>query len=374
MSHSVIQPWSVQEEYGNRALFPPLARKSISGAIEQLKGAVLGGRNLQEFFHEWMEALGNARHGVSVKVGEKNAALFGRRRDSEREDFDDFSYTVFYREGDLSNLYNKCNKQIITRLGEFSKMILNNKLIHHDRFGCESSFSLEILNREAISTKKWNVKPLSEVRAFFQKQGKEFLERSKVENLQAIHNACPELYERDLMCEYISMSKETSLQLDPDEKLELFHLLGTAYLKVEEKVYPLSRYLTWGYFDPERHPSDRMVERSKVLVIHTPLLQIKENLQLIARLFERAMLWKKEGHIPADLIGRVALLRYAFAHVMPFLRGGGSIGEWMEEAIYRCHGFEEFRFNDTVELEAFGCLTFGEFLRKYRSIVGELTC
>lgn len=72
-----------------------------------------------------------------------------------------------------------------------------------------------------------------------------------------------------------------------------------------------------------------------------------------------------------DLIGAI---RYKFAHAIPFIRGSAAIGEWIETALYRYMGFNNFHQSSatTIDLEAFSSLSFQEFLMRYRSIIGEL--
>jgi hypothetical protein len=151
--------------------------------------------------------------------------------------------------------------------------------------------------------------------------------------------------------------------------LKSMYVLATNRLEVDGKLYAMSQYLTWMYCDYSEDPVDRMVKHSKVMVIHQDTFLIETTVKNIAKIFKESVLWNRDKDSLADLKNKVALLRYEFAHSMPFVRGSAAIAEWLEAAIYHHHGFTEFRHSKTslTDLEALTSLTLEDFMKRYES-------
>lgn len=393
MAHYVLDsnPFSIDREYGaNRSLFPALMEEAIEVSTRELEQAVSDKENLQEFFHKWIASVAERRQQISVRMGEKDAPQFGKRRDLAEKPIP-FSYTVLHREDpktddpSLVNSYNACNQKILKTFREHLKTLPpdSKRLSYSDQsLGRTASFEWEIFDQKDLIKNGWLKAPRKEVHEFLSAQPEKIWEEPVIEKLRLLKEKRPEVYFRDHMHEWIKMmhagypssksegqSERTQIGQESSKNLRNLYLLGTARLEIDGRPSTLTRYFTWLYKNPQEDPLERMEKCSKVFLFHTDITQIQENLKDIAKLFERAMQWNRQDHSISDLKQRVALFRYEFAHVMPYCRGGGSIGECLEAALYRWHGFKDFRPNPKVELEAFGALTLAEFWESYNSIV-----
>ena len=80
-------------------------------------------------------------------------------------------------------------------------------------------------------------------------------------------------------------------------------------------------------------------------------------------------LWNKETDSLKELKNRVALIRFTYAHCMPSARGDGAIGDWLELALYRFHGFRKTEYN-SERLPCFEPLvSLSHYLKRYDEII-----
>ncbi|MCB1118835.1 MAG: hypothetical protein KDK65_02625 [Chlamydiia bacterium] len=148
------------------------------------------------------------------------------------------------------------------------------------------------------------------------------------------------------------------------------YVIATPRFEVNGKLYALSPLTTWFYMTFQTDPVDRMRECSKMSVVHQDLFLVDEMLDEITKVFQQAVQWDRKTESLETLKERVALLRYEYAHAMPFKRGSAATGEWLERAIYRHHGFELTYKQDTlVDLEALTALLPSRFFSRYDQMI-----
>lgn len=75
-----------------------------------------------------------------------------------------------------------------------------------------------------------------------------------------------------------------------------------------------------------------------------------------------------------SIIHQIGMIRYKFAHALPYIRGSAAVGEWIETALYRYMGIQNFRqtAETTIDLEAFSSLSYEDFITRYRAIIDPL--
>ena len=149
------------------------------------------------------------------------------------------------------------------------------------------------------------------------------------------------------------------LKVDPDG---MYFITKNISITIDDTNYRLSKYFTCFVGS-----IDDMVADFEVIVIHQDSQWIEGFLEKISEVYQQAIQWT--GYIDS-LMQMMALFRYEFAHCMPFHRGSAAIAEWMETAIYRYHGFENFDYNPDkmVDLEAL-ISNYDDFLLNYPSMI-----
>lgn len=154
--------------------------------------------------------------------------------------------------------------------------------------------------------------------------------------------------------------------LFPEEKKSDW-IVVTLLSEMGGRVYPLTQYLTWINREAP-DPITHMTDHSNITVVHQDPFLMDNTLQDVALLFEQAVKWKPEEGLPS-LKNRVCLLHYELQHATPFKRGSGAAGEWMEQIIYRYHGYR-VTYNDT-QLPPFEALTssLSDFAKNYDTML-----
>lgn len=104
-------------------------------------------------------------------------------------------------------------------------------------------------------------------------------------------------------------------------------------------------------------------------VVQQDPFDIEKTLRSVRAAFDKAMKWTSERP-EEDLKIAMGLIRYQFAHAMPFKRGSAAIAEWLETAIYRYHGFDRFQqpCDRLLDLDAFTAFSLKEFMENYLAL------
>lgn len=147
-----------------------------------------------------------------------------------------------------------------------------------------------------------------------------------------------------------------------------YFLLVKIRIEIEGKPYDLSQYLIWLYGTLGEDSASRIQLCSKVMILHQDPFLIEPTLKEIAKIFAKALQWDRKDQ--RELLHQMALMRYLFAHAMPFSRGSSAIGEWMEVAMFRTLGFSKFDYNldRHIDLEALSSISLSQYTKKYEEI------
>lgn len=394
-------------KFGNdQAYYVEQSQNTINKGVERFQIGFNDKTNLQELFHSVLDDFAKARQSIALHSAptDPESKRFGVRRDgpltglaystrltNEYEAYGSKLITVFQRQlyGMNHTLYNFQQKSL-----ELDDKALNRK----------SRFKLEILDSQDPKDRK-RLQPQSpdDLINEFEALGLDTAEirqhkddlahatpdnppifRLKKEALCIFKAKRPEMYSHlrqfsifaTMKDEYPPPSEKKSadgkvIPIGHTHNRKSHFAIATIRIEIEGKLLALSQLHTWMYFDWQNDPIASMKERSKIYVQHQDALLISTTLKEIAALFEKALQWNRATEQVTDLMNLVATIRYLFAHAVPYLRGSASIAEWLETAIYRFHGFANFRYNQEklVDLEALTALRFSDFIREYPSMV-----
>jgi hypothetical protein len=355
-------------------------------------------RDLSSLFFETMDRLGDERRKIAQAhhYCSKKADTFGQRRDGAVL-HGNAGVTV------LSHQYARYGESILQRL---AKII--GKMAHTDRgftektltsdhrcLGRGSRFVIEIVDGIDLPKAGWvpTVK-FDELAAAAEVDTtemtaddkhkllytKEFMGKAKAKD--------PDLYKRLRMMAGLTVLNDAypSPQRIPlptggftyesgTGNLKSLYLLMTKRLEIGGKMVNIGQHLTWLYCNYTEDPVDRMLRCSSVAMIHQDVFLVDISLQDIAQIFKAAMMWNKKTERVADLQNRVGLLRYVFAHAMPYARGSAAIGEWLEESIYKYHHFDAEHDSDVcIDLEALSAFHLAEFMEVYTKSLDLRPC
>lgn len=144
---------------------------------------------------------------------------------------------------------------------------------------------------------------------------------------------------------------------------------ATRYIEINGDKFELASYGT-GCKQLETPEASRLEFKANAQfsILHQPPLEAKEMMKKIADLFDAAIRWKKKEGLDA-LMCKVALVHYLVQHASPWHRGSGSLGEEIEQILYKHHGFEVLYHKDMSPPYVALTSSFQEFLGKYGEMV-----
>jgi len=371
------------------------SKRAIEAAKIQISIGVSEGKDITALFHEVLHELASARQRIAADHRTKFSECFGRKRDLSPSPEDLARGVKAQFIGAFTLLtgkeYSEYNSLFLDRL----RLVLNT-LKHDIRgfsettyeetkkvLGLVNKFSAEVLTGESL-LRLGAIPTIEELNAAITIEGDKPINiidfTNSREAMLSLKSSAPDLYKRLRMSHYlralaIECPSPNQIRTDSGEiilegnpgNLKSMYVLATNRLELDGKLYAMSQYLTWMYCNYSQDPVDRMVKHSKVMVIHQDTFLIETTLKNIAKIFKESVLWNRDKESLVDLKNKVALLRYEFAHNMPFIRGSAAIAEWLEAAIYHYHGFTEFHHSKTSlsDLEALTSLTLEDFMKRY---------
>jgi hypothetical protein len=336
------------------------SEKTIGQGVQAMKEWP-SGKNPTELFHKVLTSFRGARAMIAIKHQTTEARSFGKLRTPKESPPFQIMYTP------LNGPYKEYNRIFIEQLSPFIRTLVPDKKTFSEtrashqetRLGCTVSFQVDLLSEDDIAEKKWDVLLVPHP--------------GNVEDVafaKELQRDTPAVYERIVMSHvYLKF-----LEIHPYVKhLQPTHYaLGTLSLEIGGKVHPTSRFFTWLFEDGDgRDPVDIMKENASAVIIHQDPLLIDDTLTAVAELFKQAILWNPKTDTKQELKNRVALFRYAYAHCTPCHRGDGAIGDWLELALYRYHGFTDTRFTQDklACFETLTALSLSHYLDRYDSII-----
>ena len=383
-------------KYGGRQEdYVAQSQRAIDSATRQIIAGVSEKKDLTVLFFEVLHDLSAARQNIARTHGTETSESFGRRRGlvctaeelGKGEDPGFISpYTILKGEE-----YSEYNSLFMGRLHRVLSTLRHDKRSFSETayketktaLGRVNKFEVEVLNNEAV-LRLGAIPTIEELNAAITIEGRkpgtivDFI--NSKEAILSLKTSVPDLYKRLRISLYL---REIALSFPSPKKittpsgevtvaenegnLKSLYVLATNRLEVNGKLYAISQYLTWMYCNHSEDPVDRMVRHSKVMIIHQDTFLTEDTLKDISKVFKETVLWNRDEESLVHLKNKVALLRYEFSHNMPFQRGSAAIGEWLEIAIYRYHGFTKSHHSKTylTDLEALTSFSLDDFLKRY---------
>ena len=364
---------------GQQAEYLEFADQTINDGVVQLRTGMGGKKDPSELFFELLGTYQRKRHEIALKHQTKNGEKFGEPRTGKDVPGVGFALTGLYGQYEEYNtLFKEQLFPLIFKMSHNLREFYEKKtFVEETCLGRKIKFALEV--KDTAETKELTSPPTeAQVQAALGTD-KSYEEIQNDYGLMLrLKKERPEWYQKLNMrriLDQLNIDFPSPFQSGICEgnmgNLKNLYVIGTLRIQIEDKMYAISRYVTWLYTDYSIDPVVRMMEHSKVYIVHQDTFLIDETLQEISRVFAKAVLWNKEKDSLKGLKETVALIRFLFAHCMPSSRGDGAIGDWLELTIYRYHGFSDTRYNPNKLpcFEALSTLFLSTYVRNYADII-----
>lgn len=358
---------------GDQDAYLKQAGIAIQQATQDIQSAVERQGDLIELFHQVVANLAKARQEIALKAKDKNGSLFGRRRDGDFG-FESIETTVLYdvyaeyRDQHIAKIQSAL-ASIPRNLGTF--LVSGKKFEESPTLGRAFSTEYAFLNND--NKDKWlfpdtyeSFKRLCELAQTPAPTKESFSDQCYVQlsvNKKAMQNlkkASIQEYNRFTLFPNIIFAEKAA------GKEMHYYIKITRRLQVDGKMYSLGHALTTTHINNQSDLIKNMSDRPVIVLAHMDSFLIEVMMNDMAKVFKEAVECPSEDLI--SLKGRIALLKYEFAHTMPFARGSAAIGEWLETALYNVHGYEvQYNHNKMSDLEALTS-SLSEYVATYESI------
>lgn len=328
---------------GKQDEYLQFSEDAINQGVQKIQSAVGSKKDLTVLFHEVLKLFQTKRAEIAKKHTPDEASHFGTSRT-------DNTLGGYFAATPLAFPYEKYNRIYLKQLGQILPGIKDKKASSEETaLGRRLKFEVEVLDIAELAKR---TKPAS------------FNTSENVANnlplLQQLKKAAPATYQA------LSLSTFIGDFLHRFGDLGEHLVLGTLRIEINQKLYAASRYLTFFNTDPVQ----KTAKASESLIGHQDTFLIDETLKDISKIFAEAINHDSEKDLQG-LKDRVALLRFIYSHCTPCVRGDGAIGDWLELAIYRYHGFAKSRFNQErlACFETLASISLSRYLKEYDSII-----
>lgn len=299
-----------QDDYDN------YVEQVISRTTHDIEFAIQNGQNLIEFFRNMLQNLAIERQNFAKRHDARDQEKFGQPRDTVMT-------TI------LVDRYREYNAKLILKIKKYLYDMQSSSL--------DMSSSYQFENHDAYNDQKTSI------------------EVTRLEETSVWDGAEYSRLELGLLRYFI----ERELPVCSSHP----SILVTVRYKRHDAEYPLTRYLTRISLPVEETDLDIPIST----LIHTEPLFIPQILNEIAKLFKKAVEWDKQA--PQELLNLIGQINYLFSHAMPFQRGSAAIGEWIEQSLFRYHGYDVAYHSDVnINMEAL-ISSLNEFMEKYPSML-----
>ncbi|MBX9743896.1 MAG: hypothetical protein K2X08_01650 [Chlamydiales bacterium] len=383
---------------GTQAEYLKRSSKTVQQGLIEVSEARGQGKDLTQLFFSLMNSLAKARNEIAEACGTEDSLLFGRHRMHVTEDV---NHTCLgggeqYNEGLHYKPYNQKTLSFLQEIIK-GKIPLKNYpketkfQIFNEYEGRKCSFELELITEQGVHAKQWDkevhnefiktvkrlkIDPIPNLNRMDEKdfpstKSDEALLGKFHKSMQSIKKASPEIYIHPKMNFILNKINEFfPPSLDGvSSNAKKIYLLGKVRIEMDGKMYALSQYIAWTYQDGKIDPVARL-NRFSVVILHQDRYLIEPTLKEISEIFKTALQWESSSGNLKELKTQVALIRYLFAHAMPYVRGSAAIGEWIEEIIYRDRGLSFRRIEgQSADLEAFAAPLWSTYLDRYNATV-----
>lgn len=354
--------------------------------------------NYKALFTTIMEGFAKVRHELAISHGTVDAKYFGRSRMFSMGDVEITGLSKEYKgfNNSLLSLFSTLLKGRIPLQGELTPQ--QKKLTVEDIFlGRKCALEIELISQEEAIRRKFLMPTAEMIRD--QQDARQNLPPVKMvdydENnypptdkememyesfnryMQTMKQKNPELYTRSKIWYVLKRLSEAFPLPTPifnDQKclvglkgnidnMKSIYAIGTVRIQFGNKMYALSKYITWACRDGVTDPADRMLNTVGV-ILHQDRFLLNDSIDEIAKIFKKAIEWDRSQDLQV-LKNDVGLIRYLFAHAMPFSRGSAAIGEWIEKLVYRVHNYDCVHSAKTLgDMEAFIAPLWSTFQKK----------
>lgn len=350
--------------------------KIVSETVSQIQESVDSKKDLEKVFSSILKNLAKARRDIAIKHNTQAKEKFGAFR-GQGETNPGLMLTP------LDDVYLKYNDRLIELIKTHLKRMKHSKekfeqtesKVSENVFGRNTSFDISIMPIEKIDEwcpdyserhyrtlcKECGIPPLKEgsdlndcYNSLMKKNNLKLVKEKSLADYKKLKNT---YFIKDIGCDFAGAKTDW--------------LLVTVRCEMHGKLYALTQYLTWMCRNKKDDPVEYMSTRPDktiISLVHQDPFLIKDSLIEIGKVFKKAVEWNREEGLE-KLTHLIADITYLFSHAMPLERGSAAVGEWLEMALYRYHGFDiKYAEGVCVNMEAL-TLPYKEFMEKYTSFL-----
>lgn len=366
-----------QEDYLKRA------EMAICKGVSMIKTAASSAAPLSHTFFTVQRALSRERHKIAQDHGTDKKECFGTSRAAKLGSSANCQYTLSDTPlgGPAYKVYNAKARTSLantlkTRMNHSPKTIDKSQAtVETTMNGQKTTQSIRVFEGPDIGRLRW-AEPISP------KEFQTALELATppsdpdeilkdYENAKSLREKTPALFERLVMFLAIRGIEDVLSYILEGRKMRPALVISELGMEVEGKQIPLGKHFTFLIQDNKTCPVERMAQEAIVTVMHQDHFCIEETMEVISKVFEKALLWDKNTQSLDELKDLVATIRFLYAWCMPNLRGDGAIGDWLEIAIYRYHGFTKTTHNQNTLpcFEPLASTSFKEYRESYNETI-----
>lgn len=374
--------------YGGRQKeYLELAEQAIVSSVNLISDEITKKTEPSMIYHKVANVLQNARHEIALQHQPEKAHFFGVRRDDLNIHQGPYTAPIT----GLYGQYEEYNNKYIERLTKILAKIPHDlktfkkttSFVSETVLGKKCSFQVDLLDQNELNKRKYTKIPsqqeLHDALGISDKSAEEIvndydlMNRLKLEQkdlydrilINSILTHIAQLFPSPAMAE--RLSEESFIRVERKN----IYVLGTLRLELEpNKMVCIARHLTWMYQDWQQDPVDRMREHSVNFVIHQDPFLIERTQKACSQIFEDILAWNTTESLES-LKNNIAILRFVYGNSMPCSRGDGAVGDWLELALYRHHGFIDTK-HSSKRLPCFELLSttnLSEYLQDYEETI-----
>ncbi|HEX2582543.1 MAG TPA: hypothetical protein VHL30_00310 [Chlamydiales bacterium] len=387
---SLYQPSYITERVplfygGKQEEYLEMAENAIASGVTLISEELKNKTDPAIIYHRVVQSLQDARHQIALRHQPEKAHLFGMRRDNPNTHQDSYVTACTGLYGQYEEYNEKYLDQltkILHRIPHDLKTFQKTSItVSETVMGKKSSFEIELLDMSELTRRKFTEIPseqeLHQALGITDKSPVEITHDYNLMNRLKLEHK--EIYDRiningmlgEINKSFPSPAMEGKVKSALRFERKNIYVLATLRLELEpKKTFCLARHLTWMYQNWQEDPIDRMKQHSVDYVIHQDPFLIERTQNACSQIFADILAWDRTESLEV-LKDRVALLRFVYGNSMPCSRGDGSVGDWLELAIYRHHGFEKTKHNSSLLpcCELLSTISISNYLKNYRKTI-----
>jgi hypothetical protein len=317
---------------GGQKVYVQRAEEAIEAGMGMICSGVASGKDPRAIFFDVMRFFQTERRRFAEDFSDEDSHWFGKPRTDKGQPMYFVETPLAFQYAEYNTVFMNQLKDVLKGMKRDSRGFCENKSIRKETtLNREIKFEVEILDTFTIleRTQEAGEQNLQKVLKTKKDYTSIMADRDLIERLK---KETPQVYQS------VSLNVAlTDFLVRFEGQLKKNVVLCTLRAEVNNKLYGMSRYVSSFDTDGTSDPIKSILQ-SPTAILHQDTFLIHDTLVEISKIFAEAVSWDSEKPVK-DLKDRVALFRFMYSHCTPCVRGDGAVGDWLELAIYRYHGF-----------------------------------